>query len=326
MMVRVFDQGWGDSQGIIPQWHTEHLHRIVQGYALKESAILVNSTWYTDDMHEEVVKFIRDHHIHNVVITSMCDAHIARRDRYDGLGVRVFEIGYYRGAGFHDFFAWAFHQLHDPVPDTQLLDHELIEKPFMCLNRKHHEHRLRIVNNLRSAGLTSKGIVTLAGTDLRLDEDFKNHVSVAPESGADIPNDIVTLGPTQIWCGHLLNVVTETWWDINQAYLAADKYFKPLVGLRPFLIWCEDMGVEWLTDRGFELYHDDFQDITDLDLRDHENMIAFLTTLSDQPARYLQHKFQHLREKLLHNRARFNQYVREQDLDRVIRHMNEELK
>jgi hypothetical protein len=151
-------------------------------------------------------------------------------------------------------------------------------------------------------------------------------VSVAPESGADIPNDIVTLGPTQIWCGHLLNVVTETWWDINQAYLAADKYFKPLVGLRPFLIWCEDMGVEWLTDRGFELYHDDFQDITDLDLRDHENMIAFLTTLSDQPARYLQHKFQHLREKLLHNRARFNQYVQEQDLDRVIRHMNEELK
>jgi len=325
MLLKTFDFGWTNDNKAIPKWNTEHLSTIAQAYTGVGSAILVNSTWYTDEVHAMVVDYIRDNNIKNVIVASLCDAQIARRDMFEGLGVNVFEIGYYRGKGFYDFFAVAFHRLHDPIPDQELLDHQLIHKPFMCLNRKHHEHRVRIVNEIRSADLTSKGIVTLAGTDLRIDEDFSGHVPVAPESGAAIPNDIVTLGPGNVWKSHFLNVVTETWWDINQAYLAADKYFKPLVGLRPFLIWCEDMGVEWLTDRKFELYHGDFQDITDLDLTDHNNMIPFLKTLSDQPTSYLHQKYVALTEKLLYNRNRFKQYVEEQDLDQVIRNMNDEL-
>jgi len=324
MLLKTFDFGWESNNGDlpIPVWNSENLRSIASGYDISEPAILVNSTWYTDEVHAKVVSYIKENKVRNVIIASLCDAHIARREMYDELDVNVFEIGYFRGKGFYDFFALAFHKLHRPLPDQQLLDYQLIHKPFMCLNRKHHEHRVRIVNELRSADLTSKGIVTLSGTDLCLDEDFSGHVPVAPESGAEIPNDIVTLGRTDVWCSHFLNVVTESWWDINQAYLAADKYFKPLVGLRPFLIWCEDMGVEWLTDRKFELYHYDFGDITDLDLTNHENMIPFLKTLSEQPTGYLHQKYVALREKLLYNRNRFNEYVDEQDLDKVIGEMN----
>ena len=321
--MKTFNYGWEKKNMAIPIWHDEILMRIGQEYDCPDPAILVNSTWYTDDVHSLVVEYIKKNGVKNVITASLCDAQIARRELYDGLDVNVFEIGYYRGKGFYDFFATTFHRLHDPVPDQELQDHQLIHKPFMCLNRKHHEHRVRIVNELRSADLTSKGIVTLSGTDLRIDEDFSGHVPVAPESGAEIPNDVVTLGRTDVWCSHFLNVVTETWWDINRAYLGSDKYHKPLMGLRPFLIWCEDMGVEWLTDRKFELYHYDFTDITDLDLTDHNNMIPFLTRLSEQPTNYLRQKYVDLREKLLYNRDRFKQYVEEQDLDQVIRNMNE---
>ena len=324
MIVKIFNHGWFDLP--IPKMINNAIQQIKDGYVGNQPTILVDSTWYTDEIHEKIKKFILDEGIKRVIITSMADAHIPHKGFYEGLGVDCFEIGYYPGEGFYDLWASAFHKLHLRVPDQQLLNQSLIEKPFMCLNRKHHEHRVRIVNELRSAGLTDKGIVTLSGTDLRIENDAPDHVSVAPESGADVVNDVVTLGRTDIWCSHFLNVVTETWWDINRAYLAADKYFKPLVGLRPFLIWSEDMGVEWLTDRKFELYHDDFQDITDLNLRDHENMIPFLTVLSDQPKAYLQQKYLDLRDKLLYNRSRFDEYVQEQDLNAVIERMNQFLR
>ena len=324
MLLKTFDSGWSKDLPI-PKWHSEQLNHIAQNYTGHAKAIIANSTWYTDEIHSEVVAYIKSNNIKNIILTSLCDAHIARRELFEELEVNVFEIGYYRGPGFYDFFAGCWDRFgHTGLSEHELLDHQTIHKPFMCLNRKHHEHRVKIVNELRSAGLTDKGIVTLAGTDLRLDEDFTNHKSYAPESGADIPNDIMSLGDTRVWSSHFLNVVTETWWDINQAYLAADKYFKPLVGLRPFLIWSEDMGVEWLTDRKFDLYHDDFQDITDLDLRDHNNMISFLEVLSAQPKKYLEDKFIALREKLLYNRNRFNEYVREQNLDTVIDRMNKQ--
>lgn len=325
MIVKIFDNGWGGDLPI-PQWHSKKLDQIAQNYTGNVKAILVNSTWYTDEMHAKVVSYIRENDIKNVILTSLCDAHIARQDMFEGLGVKVFEIGYYRGKGFYDFFALCWDRFGNTrLSDHELLDHQTIHKPFMCLNRKHHEHRVKIVNELRSAGLTDKGIVTLAGTDLVLDEDFTDHKSHAPESGGSIPNDIMTLGDPRIWCSHFLNVVTETWWDINRAYLAADKYFKPLSGLRPFLIWSEDMGVEWLSDRKFELYHRDFTDITDLDLTDHNNMIPFLKVLSDQPTTYLKNKFVDLKQKLLYNKNRFNEYVQEQDLDLIIDRMNQSL-
>lgn len=321
MIVKTFDYGWG-SDLAIPKMVSEAMQRIKQGYTGTEPTILVNSTWYTSEVNEEVRRYIKEEGIKKVILTSMADAFIPHRGFYEDLDVACFEIGYYRGKGFYDLWAVAFHKLHPRVPDQQLLDHQTIHKPFMCLNRKHHEHRVRIVNELRSADLTSKGIVTLSGTDLRIENDAPDHVSVAPEPGAEVVNDVVTLGRTDVWCSHFLNVVTESWWDINRAYLAADKYFKPLVGLRPFLIWCEDMGVEWLTDRKFELYHKDFRDMTDLDLTDHNNMIPFLTTLSEQPTGYLHQKYVDLREKLLYNRDRFDEYVNEQDLDKVIGEMN----
>ena len=321
--MKIFDFGW-ENDLTVPKMIRNILEIVASGYTGNNSAVLINSTWYTDEAHGIVSKYVENHNVNNIILVSLADAYIAHSSRFPGRN--CFEVGYYPGQGFYDFWACVFKKLHQQLPDQLLLDRQLIQKPFMCLNRKHHNHRVRIVDELRSAGLTDKGIVTLSGTDLRIENDVPDHASVAPESGAQIANDIVTLGRTDIWCSHFLNVVTETWWDINQVYFVSEKIYKPIVGLRPFLIWAEDMGVKWLTDRKFELYHDDFKDITDLDLTNHENMIPFLKTLSDQPNAYLVNKFVDLREKLLYNRNRFDEYVQEQDLDAVIDNMNQFLK
>jgi hypothetical protein len=63
---------------------------------------------------------------------------------------------------------------------------------------------------------------------------------------------------------------------------------------------------------GFEHYCDDFADISDLDLRQPNNIPLFLKTLSDQPTDYYKKKYQQLTKKILYNKNRFNQYVQEQ--------------
>ena len=321
MLLKTFEFGWPNDLPI-PIWEKEQLQEIANKYNHNDPAILVNSTWYTSEAHDQVVEYIKTNSIKNVILASLVDAHIARADMYKDLRVKVFEIGYYPGQGFYDFFALCWQRFYKPIAQDILLDPATINKPFLCYNRKHHEHRVKLVDVLQKNDLVNKGIVTLDGV-LKLDYEVKDHISYAPESGSDVPNDIMSLGRTDIWCSHFLNVVTETWWDINRAYLAADKYYKPLAGLRPFLIYAEDMGVKWLTDRKFEIYHNDFTDITDLDLSDHNNLVPFLKTLSSQPQSYYQDKFKSLKDKLLYNKNRFEDYCNEQELSVVISEMNQ---
>jgi hypothetical protein len=321
MLLKTFEFGWPNDLPI-PIWEKEQLQEIANKYNHPDPAILVNSTWYTNEAHDEVVEYIKTNSIRNVILASLVDAHIARADMYKELGVKVFEIGYYPGQGFYDFFALCWQRFYKPIEQDILLDPVTVNQPFLCYNRKHHEHRVKLVNELQEHDLVNKGIVTLDSV-LKLDRDVENHISHAPEGGSEVANDIMSLGRTDIWCSHFLNVVTETWWDINRAYLAADKYYKPLAGLRPFLIYAEDMGVKWLTDRKFEIYHSDFTDITDLDLTDHKNLVPFLKTLSSQSQSYYQDKFISLNDKLLYNKNRFEEYCNEQKLSVVMGEMNQ---
>jgi hypothetical protein len=101
-------------------------------------------------------------------------------------------------------------------------------------------------------------------------------------------------------------------YNINQNHFVSEKIFKPIVGLRPFLVYDADGAVNWLTSRGFDPYVTDFKDISDLDLSRPENIPEFLKTLCKQSTSYFQSKFVALMPKLLYNRNRFATYVAEQ--------------
>ena len=138
---------------------------------------------------------------------------------------------------------------------------------------------------------------------------------LAPNGGKHhhgMANDITSLGDLTNWRRHLLNVVTETVFDVDGKYFVSEKIFKPMLGSRPFLLYAPGGGEQWLQDQGFETYLDDFQDITDLDLRDADNMIAFLTVLSRQSITYWQQKYLDLLPKIQYNLQRFNDFVTEQ--------------
>jgi hypothetical protein len=135
---------------------------------------------------------------------------------------------------------------------------------------------------------------------------------LAPNTGTEqngIPNDIATLGNMDNWQRHFLNVVTETVYNINRSYFVSEKIYKPILGMRPFLVYDTDSAYCWLKQRGFESYVDDFADITDLDLKNPDNLAPFLVTLSKQHSSYWKKKLVDLNQKIVYNKQNFYKYV-----------------
>ena len=301
--MQIFNNGWGGSNPILA-----YQQRLIQDL---DADVLIHSTWYTDEYHTKVSEWLDQNPVKTMIILSFFDQHIANKEMFADRNITIREIGYYPGADFFDFWA-RFTQEHMVVPSTdELLDHKLIVHPFLSYNRKPHPHRLELYNQLVDQGIVDRGIVTMDNIK-QLAEDV-DIVDWAPSGGSSIKNDIASLGRIDVWNSCLLNIVTETFDDINRAYFVSEKIYKPIVGCRPFFVYAEDLGHKWLTDRGFVTFEQDFTDIYDKVIT-KDNLVEFLVILSNQSTEWLQSKFLALQSKLLYNKQRFDDYVRENEI------------
>ena len=317
MIIKTFDQGWGREYPL-KQYEQQVVASLVKPFVESDQRIvMINSVWYTHEMHDEVITWLRNNNWDQIVLIAMLDAAIPYPDRYAEFDRPVTGIGYYPGAGQVDFCAlFVDYFLQAPNNDV-LLNVNSIDTAYMCLNRKPHWHRQKLYNKLQAMNLVNRGIVSMGGAGqavVALAQD-RDHDILAPNATRDhygIPNDIVSLGHLGNWQRHLLNVVTETFYNINQTGFVSEKIYKHIVGCRPFLVYDPDSGIRWLTDRGFEHYTQDFRDISDLDLVEPYNLPKFLSVLCEQTPAYWQKKFVDLQEKIQYNKAHFADYVRQQ--------------
>jgi hypothetical protein len=317
MIIKTFDQGWGREYPL-KQYEQDVVTSLVKPFVESDQQIvMINSVWYTTEMHQQVMSWLRTHNWDQIVLIAMLDAAIPYPDRYAEFGRPVTGIGYYPGAGQVDFCAlFVDHFLQAPDQDV-LLNINSINTAYMCLNRKPHWHRKKLYNRLEALDLITKGIVSMGGDGqavITLTQDCE-HDSLAPNATRDhygIPNDIVSLGHLGNWSRHLVNIVTETFYDINQTGFVSEKIYKPILGCRPFLVYDPDGGTQWLRERGFEPYTRDFQDISNLDLALPQNIPKFLSVLCDQTPAYWQKKFIDLQEKIQYNKAHFADYIERQ--------------
>lgn len=317
MIIKTFDQGWGGEYPL-KQYEQQTVASLVKPFvASDQRVVMINSVWYTGEMHNEVIIWLRNNDWDQIVLIAMLDAAIPYPDRYTEFDRPVTGIGYYPGAGQVDFCAlFVAHFLQAP-DNNVLLDASTIDTAYMCLNRKPHWHRKKLYRRLEAMALVNQGIVSMGGDGqavVTLAQD-RDHDTLAPNATRDnygIPNDIVSLGHQGNWQRHLLNVVTETFYDINRSGFVSEKIYKPIVGCRPFLVYDPDGGTQWLRERGFEPYVNDFQDISDLDLAHPHNLPEFLSVLCAQTPAYWQKKFVDLQEKIQYNKAHFADYVKQQ--------------
>lgn len=311
MIVRTFDQGWNPH---IPLkiMEQEILKQILFQYQDNDTrAVIINNTWYTDDFHQLVMRELQEITPDIIFLVSMLDPPIVQPSVF--LPTKTTGIGYHHGPGEFDFWALAVEKnmiLHEITHDPDL--------PFMCLNRKPHEHRVQLYERLSRSGLLDLGLISLGGNDGQAQKflsDDQGGSDMAPNGGVEqngIPNDIFSLGNPVNWNRCLINIVTETVYDISRANFVSEKIYKPIIGERPFLVYAPGGAKHWLESRGFETYLDDWRDITDLDLSQPENIVEFLCRLCEQPRSYLRKKIIDLRSKILYNKNRFYTYCTEQ--------------
>jgi hypothetical protein len=314
MIVKTFDNGWGTNYPL-KKFEQDIVHSMLKKQFDDDSkTVIINSVWYTQEYHQQVVSQLLNLDFDSIVLVAMIDAAIPQIEWYQEFNRPVYAVGYYPGNNSLDFWALFVDQFFKKEKISQLADHTQISLPYMCLNRKPHSHRVHLYNQLVELGIADAGIVSMGGSgqaikSLDIDNEHDTFAPNASREHTGIPNDIASLGHLSNWKKSFLNIVTETVYDINKNGFVSEKIFKPIVGLRPFLVYDADGAVNWLESRGFEPYTQDFTDITDLDLSLPENTSLFLKTLCEQPQSYYQSKFVALMPKLLYNRNQFNTYV-----------------
>jgi len=315
MLIKTFDFGWG-AEWLIKQIETSLVQNYLRHWLANQNTqvVIINSTWYGTREHDLVMSWLRTHAWSHAVLVSMIDAAIVKREWFSEFDRDIIEVGYYPGA--NEIIFWA------DIAKKYILPVDLpanIDTAFMCLNRKPHWHRRRLFRSLQAADLVKHGIVSMGCDDQHVELCLINENlpgnSLAPNGYADshgIPNDIASLGDPQNWQRHFLNVVTETVYDINSNHFVSEKIFKPMIGGRPFLVYDADGGHKWLTDHGFMSYVTDFRDISDLDLKEPNNLVPFLGTLVQQPVSYFKKKLLDLGPKIKYNEERFTEFVIQQ--------------
>jgi hypothetical protein len=318
MIVHTVDEGWG-LDWPIKQFEKEILDQYLTPIKNDSSkTVLINSVWYTVDLHQQTLEQLRQMDFNRIVLVSTLDCSIPQPDWFAEFNCEVIGVGYYQGANYIDLWALVVDKYLE-LDKYVLGNASLIDTAYMCLNRKPHFHRRRLYEQLKIANLLDQGIVSLGGDDefpaqriLALDDGVSY---IAPNPGKEqhgIANDITSLGHPENWQRHFLNVVTETVWEINKLHFVSEKIFKPIVGEKPFILYDTTGGDTWFRDRGFATFYQDFGDITNLDISRDTNQTPFLQALCEQPKSYLSSKYIALQSKILYNKHRFSEYVAEQ--------------
>lgn len=318
MIDQTFDFGWGPEL-LTKQLEADILRKYLRPFAEDDSkTIVVNNTWYGDWCHQKVVDYCQTNPVDRIVSVAMMDAPVSYRDRFQDLASDVRCVGYYSEPDDIDFWALAVDKWFR-VPNGDLMDVNQIDLPFMSLNRKPHSHRQQLYDALKSENLLDRGLVSMGAIkdgdpaqrclpqDVSISDQGLNPNPGVEQTG--LVNDIMSLGHPENWYRCFLNVVTETQFNLRRIRFVSEKIYKPIMGMRPFLVYARTGAVPWLVDRGFEPYVKDFQDISDLDLASPYNLVPFLKILSDQPVSYYHHKMLDLRDKIMYNRNQFHRYV-----------------
>lgn len=235
---------------------------------------------------------------------------------------------YYMGTGFDGPYQFNTGTISciDEFPDYSI--QEILmrssDQLFLCYNRKPKTHRIRLVEAIYANKLEKCGILTLGKNDvdydvtqgivtdlfLKIDDDPEKYSRYTNFGG--IPYDLLSLGRLDIWQTHFLNIVSETEflpWDNT---FVTEKTWKPIIGMRPFVINGQTKIYSWLRTHGFRTFnhfwpHIKMEDLTEFEV--HDSIVAVIKYLVTQD---LNQMYQHMLPDLQYNRARFIEFAQEQ--------------
>jgi len=196
---------------------------------------------------------------------------------------------------------------------------------YINYNRKPRQHRVQFVKQLLQHKLNDYGIVTLGKPNVIYDKDPNNYLYLTIGEKAEdyakdnhwftgpdefgIPHDVLTLHNMHYWQQHFLNIIGATEFNHWDDIFVSETQFKPIIGLRPFVINGNQRTYQWLRDHGFRTFNQYWEHIP-IETGDvHDTLITLIEYLKTQD---LVAMFNNMLPDLLYNQNRFVEFAQEQ--------------
>lgn len=314
-------------------------HRQIDQHFADQKNLLINTTWFGPQFNnQEWPKIqqlmLQEQEFDNLFLLAVIDPQYLRTQELEEIQQKLkikntYLVGMYEDSKYE----WNFHAVtvakHCPIYNEQDILPDHFDKAFLLYQRKPRPHRLEITKLLIDRNLLSRGTVTLGSNEnhdydwteqndipmvLTIDDrpsDYKHNGKEYEFSG--IPNDLVSIGRLDIWRQCFLNVVSETEFESWKPRFVTEKMWKPIIGLRPFLIHGQTKTYPWLRKHGFRTFnhywpHIDVEGQEDV----HQTTLAVLEWLSAKTSQDLMSMYDQMLPELKYNKHRYYEFAKEQ--------------
>jgi len=198
---------------------------------------------------------------------------------------------------------------------------------FVNYNRKPKVHRIKFVELLKQHKLDQVGIVTLGKdpTNIYKHDVEHEYISIGEKQedwvsfgnhpahwGFGIPLDNFSLHRMDIWKYTFLYINGATEFEpINDLFCQQDT-FKPIIGLRPFVINGVQRTYHWLRFNGFKTFNHYWDHIDIENGPVHETIIDLIKYLKSLDSSEILAMYQDMLPELHYNKERFFEFAKEQ--------------
>jgi len=319
------------------------IHNIVDDCFPDSKNFIVDTTWIEPHREELLIEYANIGHIDNLFLCATIDMlHIG--DDFPlpkNPNLKIYQIGSINDKKFEqysfNFAAISVYYLFKNYTENDLLiDNN--PKRFLCYQNKPHVHRQLFTYKIIKSRLLNKGILTLQkfkdkdflypnlqifSVDEEVDNQYRfdptNNTNDKIECNKEIP---YCLGDIKLWKQAFLIVTAETFHNntsepgYNQWFIS-EKTFKPIIGMRPFVLNGNPRILDYLADEGFYTFEEYWKDI---DFQGQTTMdgtvnccFQVVQRLCDMSNNEIIDMYRDMIPKLQHNRSRFFQYAQEQE-------------
>jgi len=323
-LLKTFGQTFSESS----QWYSyqhaliESIKNQIHAKFSKQSNLLVNMTWFgpqfgNNNEYAKFREFTEYYNIDNIFLLASEDPCFFNKEETKDLIKESRASNSFLLGHFDTDYNFNFHStvIGDLFPNysNEDLFFKNSDYIFLNYNRKPRDHRTKFVSMLDSCNLSQCGIVTL-GNDRNLNESIEEYKDgnwgMSNEFG--IPHDISSLGRFNYWQNHFLTIVSETDFEDHLWTFITEKTWKPIIGLRPFVINGQLAVYQYLRKHGFKTFNHYWPhiDIENCNIDDiHKNICDLIVWLQTQDLKQI---YLDMLPDLLYNKQRFNEFALEQ--------------
>jgi hypothetical protein len=313
------------------------VHRQIDQHFGNQKNLLISLTWFGPQFANSAWNDLEDFRsrgmfFDNVFLLATVDPPFINIQDMQQLKVktkalRVYLLGNFDSDYEFNFFAPVIGDKFKIYTESEIIL-ENVDKIYVNYNRKPKPHRVNFVKKLIEADLIKIGTVTLGkdpshvqdqdqNNELYLNigennEDYIGSGNPPVDWGFGIPQDIFSLHRMDIWKYTFLYINAATEFEPRNDLFCQQDTFKPMIGLRPFVINGVQRTYRWLRLHGFKTFNHYWSHI-DIEHGDvHESIIELIRFLNEMGTSEILSMYADMLSDLRHNRERFFEFAKEQ--------------